>query len=144
MMHNAQDRMSEIIKIMMLVLLINFSNYTSAQTASAKLPLSVFLQLIDSTDRFEINHSTDFVHVDLPKNMHNTFLSYIKDESAIENPIFKSSIYYSFTLKSGKIINGDIYWNNTSSYIVFMIDGKKYVNSFTKDGVQQLKSLFKL
>ena len=58
--------------------------------------------------------------------------------------IIVQNIYYNFNLKNGKSINGDIYWNDKTSYIVFTIDGKKYVNIFMLTGAQQLKSIFKL
>jgi hypothetical protein len=110
----------------------------------AKLPQSVFIELITSTEKFEINHSVLFKHTDLPKQYHNTFLSYIKDSAATEIPGLKSIVYYGLLLKNGKNINGDIYLNDTQSYIVFKIEDKRYVNYFTKEGVAQIKSIFKL
>ena len=109
-----------------------------------KLPQPVFLKLIDSSAAFVINHATEFQHIDLPKKMYNTFNSYIKDSVAVEVPGLKSLIYYNYTLYDGSIISGDIFWNERIGYIVFKIKDKKYVNYFTRDGVQQLKSLFKL
>lgn len=115
-----------------------------SKVAYSKLPSAVFKQLIDSTDQFVVNHSTQFKHVDLPKRFYNTFLGYIKDSSSTEVLDLKSIVYYSFTLTNGKIINGDIYWNDTKSYIVFKVEDKRYVNSFAREGVTQLKNLFKL
>ncbi|MBK9792677.1 MAG: hypothetical protein IPP60_06145 [Sphingobacteriales bacterium] len=71
-------------------------------------------------------------------------MSYIKDSVAAEIPELKSVVYYGLTLKNGLKLNGDIYWNNQLSYIVFKIDEKKYVNYFTREGVTQLKTIFKL
>ncbi|HUM51667.1 MAG TPA: hypothetical protein PK431_07610 [Chitinophagales bacterium] len=109
-----------------------------------KLPRITFLQLIDSTDKFVLNDQTKFAHVDVPKSKYNLFLSYVKDSAVAEIPLVKSPVYYNFTLSNGTIINGDVFWNDKSSCIVFTTNGKKYVNFFTKDGVQQLKAIFKL
>jgi hypothetical protein len=112
--------------------------------AQQKLPISVFMQLIDSTDRFVINDQTKFAHVDVPKSKQNQFLSYIKDSVCNEVPNLKSLVYYNFTLNNNTIFNGDIYWNDKTSYIVFTTNGRKYVNYFMKEGVLQLKAIFKL
>ena len=112
--------------------------------AVQKLPLNIFIKLIDSSEAFVINHATEFQHVDLPKRLYNNFNSYIKDSVAAEIPGIRSLVYYSYTLKDGSIIIGDIYWNEKSGYIVFKVNDKKYVNYFNRDGVQQLRSLFKL
>jgi hypothetical protein len=127
------------------ILLLSLNIISFAKDSLAvKLPQSVFLQLINTTQKFDINHATEFKHVDVPKSYYNSFLSYIKDSVAAEIPELKSFVYYSFTLKNGAILNGDIYWNDQLSYIVFKIDEKKYVNYFTKEGVVQLKTIFKL
>lgn len=132
-------------KITLLFLLCCFCNYSFAQkTTNQPLPHQIFFQLIDSTESFIINHQTEFKHIDVPKKYYNQFTAYIKDSVAVETKGLKSLVYYNYKLTNGKFINGDIYWNETNSYIVFKIDGKKYVNNFTKDGVQQLKNLFKL
>lgn len=133
-------------KYLLLALLFFVNAIAVAQTtpASTKLPQAIFLELINSTDKFEINHATEFKHVDLPKSYYNTFLSYIKDSAAVEIPSMKSLVYYNFILHSGKVINGDIYWNDSKGYIVFKINNKRYVNYFTKEGITQLKSIFKL
>ncbi len=109
-----------------------------------KLPRLIFMQLIDSTDKFVLNDQTKFSHVDVPKSKYNLFLSYVKDSAVAEIPLVKSPVYYNFTLSNGTIINGDVFWNDKSSCIVFTTNGNKYVNFFTKDGVQQLKAIFKL
>ena len=109
-----------------------------------KLPTQIFLDIINTTQSFVINHQTKFEHVDVPKSKYNLFLSYIKDSAVAEIPTAKTLVYYGFTLQNGKIINGDIYWNDTKSYIVFKVDDKRYVNYFTKDGATQLKTIFKL
>ena len=127
------------------ILLLMLSNLANAQTAaSVKLPQSYFIKFITSTEKFDVNHSTEFKHADLPKQYHDLFLSYIKDSAAAEIPNLKSIVYYSLSLKDGKTVNGDIFWNDVKSYIVFKIDGKRYVNYFTKEGVTQIKTLFKL
>ena len=120
------------------------STQKTAKPTSQKLPLQTFMQLIDSTDKFVINDQTKFAHVDVPKSKHNQFLSFIQDSICTEIATFKSPVYYNFTLKNGTIINGDIFWNDKTSYIVFTANGKKYVNYFQKEGVQQLKAIFKL
>jgi hypothetical protein len=121
------------------------NNLANAQTAaSVKLPQSYFIKFITSTEKFDVNHSTEFKHADLPKQYHDLFLSYIKDSAAAEIPNLKSIVYYSLSLKDGKTVNGDIFWNDVKSYIVFKIDGKRYVNYFTREGVTQIKTLFKL
>ncbi len=117
---------------------------TSVKSAVPSLPHNIFFQLIDSTDRLVLNHSTQFQHVDLSQKYFNSFMSYIKDSTATEVPGLAPKIYYNWTLKNGKIINGDVYWNDAYGYIVFDIDGKRYINYFTAPGVQQLKSIFKL
>lgn len=127
------------------ILLLMLSNLANAQTAaSVKLPQSYFIKFITSTEKFDVNHATEFKHAALPKQYHDLFLSYIKDSAAAEIPGLKSAVYYGITLKSGETINGDIFWNDKKSYIVFKIDGKRYVNYFTTDGVAQIKTLFKL
>ena len=127
------------------ILLLMLNNLANAQTAaSVKLPQSYFIKFITSTEKFDVNHSTEFKHADLPKQYHDLFLSYIKDSAAAEIPNLKSIVYYGMTLKSGETINGDIFWNDVKSYIVFKIDGKRYVNYFTREGVTQIKTLFKL
>ncbi len=130
------------IKIVVLICALLTNESVIAQ--ATKLPQPVFLQFIDSIDRFEINHATQFKHIDLPKKYYNTFLSYVKDSVAVEQPGLETSVYYSLTLFNDKIINGDIYWNDAVSYIVFKVDEKKYVNYYTKEGVAQIKMLFKL
>lgn len=112
--------------------------------SDGKLPKPVFFQLIDSTVSLELNDAVQFAHVNLPKKFHNTFLSYIKDSAATEIPGLKSPVYYNWQLANGKIINGDVYWTGTIGYIVIKIDDKRYVNSFSNDGIIQLKTLFKL
>ncbi len=127
------------------ILLLMLNNLANAQTAaSVKLPQSYFIKFITSTEKFDVNHSTEFKHADLPKQYHDLFLSYIKDSAAAEIPNLKSIVYYSLSLKDGKTVNGDIFWNDVKSYIVFKIDGKRYVNYFTREGVTQIKTLFKL
>jgi hypothetical protein len=116
---------------------------TTAQ-AVQKLPLITFIKLIDSSETFVINHSTEFQHIDLPKRLFNSFNGYIRDSVAAEVPGTKSPVYYYYTFKDGSIIIGDIYWDDKTSYIVFKINDRKYVNYFSRDGVQQLRSLFKL
>jgi hypothetical protein len=111
---------------------------------SKKLPLNLFIKLVDSTETFVINHATEFQHIDLPKKNFDMFNSYIKDSAAVEVTGLKSLIYYNYTMPDGQIFIGDIFWNEKSSYIVFKIYDKKYVNYFSREGVQQLKSLFKL
>lgn len=127
------------------ILLLMLSHLANAQTATvAKLPQSYFIKFITSTEKFDVNHATEFKHTELPKQYHDLFLSYIKDSAAVEIPNLKSMVYYSLSLKDGNTVNGDIYWNNTKSYIVFKIDGNRYVNYFTREGVAQIKTLFKL
>ncbi|MFN8266876.1 MAG: hypothetical protein U0T31_02635 [Chitinophagales bacterium] len=116
----------------------------TAKTVAQKLPQKYFFQLIDSIAAFELNDATAFKHADLQKKYHDTFLSYIKDSIATEIPGVKSWAYYRITLANGHVWNGDIYWNDKKSYIIFTIDGKKYVNTFSRDGVLQIKSIFKL
>ncbi|MDB5227977.1 MAG: hypothetical protein JWN78_2170 [Bacteroidota bacterium] len=111
---------------------------------SIKLPHDLFKKLIDSTDAFVINHATEFQHVDLPKKNYDLFNSYIRDSAAVEIPGLKSLIYYNYTLKDGRVIIGDIFWNDRNSYIVFKIYDKKYVNYYSRQGVDQLRSIFKL
>lgn len=146
------------IQITCFVLFIGMSSLCIGQTSTSNkiklksslkiftpsLPQNIFFQLIDSTIKFEINHSAEFKHIDLPVKFYNQFTSFIKDSAAAEVNGLKSILYYNYTLQNGKIINGDIYWNETNSYIVFLIDGKKYVNYYKREGVQQLKTLFKL
>jgi len=109
-----------------------------------KIPMPLLIQTLDSMDRFVINDQTKFAHIDVPKSRYNQFIGYIKDSIANEIPGLISPVYYNFTLKNDKIVNGDIYWNDKTSYIIFTVDGKKYVNFFMYNGVQQLKSIFKL
>jgi hypothetical protein len=127
-----------------LLLLMSHVAYTQNTTTFTKLPQAVFIDLITKTVKFEVNHSTQFKHADLPKNYHNTFLSYIKDSVATPIPDLKSIVYYNFTLADGRIINGDIYWNSNDSYILFKIENKTYINYFSKDGIAQIKTLFKI
>lgn len=129
--------------LFVLILTCHFA-FAQDTTRFIKLPQSVFLDIITTTARFEINHATEFKHVDLPKKYHNTFLGYVKDSSATTDTGLKSVVYYTFSLANGKTINGDIYWNDTKSYIVFKIDNNTYVNYFTREGVTQIKTLFKL
>lgn len=124
--------------------LISYSAYTQDSVTYTKLPQTVFLDLITKTKKFEVNHATEFKHVDLPKNYYNTFLSYIKDSVAKPIPDLKSLVYYTFTLTDGKVINGDIYWNGVSAFIIFKIEQKVYVNYFTQEGIAKLKTIFKL
>lgn len=119
------------------------SKVTSVKVNS-KLPLTILNQLTDSTERMIVNHSTEFQHIDVPKKFYPTFNGYIKDSAVAELKSLKPILYYNYTLNNGKIINGDIYWNEQRSYILFVIDGKKYVNYFTREGVTQLKNYFKL
>ena len=127
------------------VLLLILNNFANAQTTdTVKLPQSYFIKFITSMEKFDINHATEFKHADLPKQYYDLFLSYIKDSAVAEIPNLKSVVYYSLTLKDGKTVNGDIFWNDTKSYIVFKIDDKRYVNYFTREGVTQIKTLFKL
>lgn len=116
----------------------------TTKTVIQKLPQKIFLQLIDSIERFELNDATAFKHVELPPKYHQSFLGFIKDSVGAEIPGLKSLVYYGITLRNGAIINGDIYWNDTKSYIVFKIDGKKYVNVYKREGVAQVKTIFKL
>lgn len=111
---------------------------------SQKIPLPLLIQILDSTDKFVINDQTKFAHIDVPVSKYNMFLGHIKDSAANEIPGLKSPVYYNFNLKNGKNVNGDIYWNDITAYIVFTLDGKKYVNFFMLSGAQQLKSIFKL
>ncbi|HQG38760.1 MAG TPA: hypothetical protein PLK15_06480 [Chitinophagales bacterium] len=120
------------------------STATTAKNVAQKMPQKYFFQLIDSIAAFELNDATAFKHADLQKKYHNTFLSYIKDSVATETVGISSLAYYRITLKNGTVWNGDIYWNDKKSYIIFTLDGKKYVNTFTRDGVSQIKSIFKL
>lgn len=108
-----------------------------------KLPLPVFLQLIDSSNKIEINDATAFKHVDLPKKYFNTFISFIKDTVATPQPKLTTKVYYAFTLNNGNIINGDVYWDDKHSYILFKIDKHVYVNTFTREGIMQLEKMFK-
>lgn len=142
MMYRLQGIILQFAGTVLLTSLLCISSVMVAQ--SAKLPQPVFIELITSTDKFEVNHATEFKHTDLPKQYHNTFLSYIKDSAAAEMPNLKSLVYYSLFLKDGKIIIGDIYMNDARSYIIFKIEDKRYVNYFTKEGVAQIKTLFKL
>lgn len=127
-----------------LVLLLNNHLFAEDSPVFTKLPQATFLDLISKTVKFEVNDATAFKHTDLPKSYHNAFLSYIKDSSAIPQTDLKSRVYYTFTLSDGRIINGDIYWNSTKSYIIFKIENKTYVNYFTTAGITQIKTLFKL
>ncbi len=142
MMYRLQGMVLQFAAIVLLVFLLCINSVIIAQ--STKLPQSVFIELITSTERFEVNHATEFKHADIPKQFHNKFLSYIKDSIATEIPNQKSIAYYSLQLKNGKTINGDIYLNDAKSYIIFKIEDKKYVNYFTKEGAAQIKTLFKL
>lgn len=151
-------KFTNLFQLICMLLFIGISYSGNAQTTTEKanninpnsekitstLPHRVFFQLIDSTVKFEVNHSAEFKHIDLPGKFYNQFTAFIKDSAAAEVAGLKSIIYYNYTLKNGSDINGDIYWNETNSYIVFLIDGKKYVNYYNREGVQQLKTLFKL
>lgn len=117
---------------------------TVTRPGNKKLPHELFLTLIDSADVFVVNHATESSHIDLPQKHFNTFNSYIMDSVATEIPGLKSIIYYHYTMKDGRVIIGDIFWNDTTGYIVFKIYDKKFVNYYSKEGVQQLKALFKL
>ncbi len=108
------------------------------------LPHLIFFQLIDSVDLFSINHSTQFKHIDVPKRLYDKFNAFIKDSTVNEVSGLESLLYYNYALLNGKIIIGDIYFNEKASYIVFKIYDKKYVNYFSKEGVQELKTYFKL
>lgn len=111
---------------------------------SVKLPHSIFFKLIDTSNRFVINHQVEFKHIDVPLKYFNTFNNYIKDSTVTPINGLKSLLYYHYSTKNGEIFNGDIYWNEKNSYIIFTINGKQYINYFSRDGVQQLKSIFKL
>ena len=154
MIFNQQYLFLKSSKIIGLFLLFSLFHYSFAQNSFVKkneikktiqpLPHAIFFQLIDSTESFIVNHQTEFKHVDIPKKFYNQFTAYIKDSVAMEVKGLKSLVYYNYTFANGKYINGDIYWDNKNSYIVFKIDGETYVNYFTNDGVLQLKKLFKL
>lgn len=131
------------ISLLVLALFFCWTGSLFAQS-DGKLPQSIFIKLINSAEKMELNHATQFSHVDLPEKYRNTFLSYIKDTTATEIPALTSQIYYSWQLRDGQVINGDVYWKDNMGYVVFKIDNKKYVNSFTKEGIAQLKSIFKL
>jgi hypothetical protein len=90
-----------------------------------------------------INDATGFRHIDLPKRLFNNFNSYIADSADTEIKGLKTWVYYTYTFPDGQFINGDIYWSDANSYIVFKIDSQRYINHFSRDGVQQLKQLFK-
>jgi len=139
-----QKSVTAIVLILMLFGVENMFAQTNSNVNNQALPHAVFFQLIDSTDKLVINHQTEFMHIDVPKKFYNQFTAYIKDSSVAEVSGLKSLVYYNYILKNGKIVNGDIFWNDTKSYVVFTVDGKKYVNFFTKEGVSQLKTLFKL
>lgn len=132
------------VKIFFFTALLLLEHLAIAQVMPSKLPQSVFIELITTTEKFEINHTTEFEHVDLPKKLHPVFLSYITDSAAADIPNVKNPVYYTFVLKNGKSIIGDIFFNDTVSYIVFKLDDKKYVNYFTREGVTKIKSIFKL
>jgi hypothetical protein len=144
-MYNTRVAVFKFTKTFFLVLLLLLFRFADAQTTThTKLPQSFLIKFITSTEKFEVNHATEFKHADLPEKYYDVFLSYIKDSVAAEIPGLTSIVYYSLTLKDGKTINGDIYWNDTKSYIVFKIDNKQYVNYFTREGVAQIKTIFKL
>lgn len=145
-MCNARFSITKILKnaLFVLICLISQFAYTQDSIVYTKLPQTIFLDLITKTIKFEVNHATEFKHADLPKSYHNTFLSYIKDSVAIPIPDLKSLVYYNFSLSDGKVMNGDIYWNESTSYIIFKIEQKTYVNYFLRDGVAKIKTLFKL
>ncbi|MFN8237823.1 MAG: hypothetical protein U0T77_06595 [Chitinophagales bacterium] len=129
--------------VLLLALSVTLPGNSIAQS-NGKLPRKVFFQLIDSTETMELNDAVKFAHVNLPQKYFNTFLSYIKDSAATEIPGLASPVYYSWQLKNGQIINGDVYWKENTGYIVFKLDNKKYINSFAREGIAQLKSLFKI
>lgn len=122
---------------------ISYSNNLPKPT-NTKLPHNIFYKIIDSTERFVINHQVEFKHIDVPVKYYNMFNGFIKDSTVMTVSGLKSLVYYHYTTKSGEIFNGDIYWNDKFSYIIFTIDGKAYVNYFGRDGITQLKNLFKL
>lgn len=135
--------MYKAVKYILVVLLVFVTQLSIAQQLN-KLPMTIFLQLIQQTEKMELNHATKFEHVSLPPKHHNTFMSYVKDSVATLIPGLVSPLYYQWQLKDGMIINGDVYWNEQHSYILFKIGDNQYINYFSRDGVQQLKSLFKL
>src|SRR5688572_4936651 len=94
--------------------------------AGKKLPHDVFRTIIDSVDVFTINHTTTTQHIDLPRKNFNDFTSYIRDSAAVEIPGAQTSLYYNYTLKDGRLIIGDIFSKDSTSYIVFKIYDKKY------------------
>lgn len=133
-----------IVAVLLLVGMQVVAQNTNGKTSvNEKLPIKIFGQFIEATDKFELNDANAFKHVDLPKSYYNTFLSFIKDSSVAEISGLKSLVYYRITLKDGNFFNGDVYWNNQSSYIVFKVDGNKYVNYFAPEGVAQIKNIFK-
>ena len=154
MIFNQQYLFLKSYKMIGLFFLCSLIHYSFAQNLPVKsievknatqpLPHAIFFQLIDSTESFILNHQTEFKHIDIPKKFYNQFTAYIKDSVAVEVKGLKSLVYYNYKFTNGKYINGDIYWDNKNSYIVFKIEGKTYVNYFTNDGVQQIKKLFKL
>lgn len=154
MIENKKYKLLFSTKLVLLLILYGCFSYCTAQDLTERnkitmlttqtLPHQIFFQLIDSTESFVINHQTEFKHIDVPKKYYNQFTAYIKDSVAQEIIGMKSLVYYNYKLTNGKYVNGDIFWNNTNGYIVFKIDDIKYVNYFTKDGIQQLNNLFKL
>ncbi len=141
------DCLKQRLKTLLIIVVSCFAYGTYAQASSAsiskKLPKHVFIKIIDSVSTMVINDATAFRHVDLPSRLIANFNSYIKDSAVSNVEGLKTKVYYAYTLQDGQILNGDIYWNDTKSYIIFSADDRKYINYFSRDGVEQLKKLFK-
>lgn len=151
-MKKASKRISELIQekrgsffLIGICCIISFAHAQSSSVSSRskKLPQRVFIQIMDSVSTMVINDATAFRHIDLPVRLIPNFNSYIKDSAVSNIKGLKSKVYYAYTMKDGQILNGDIYWNDTKSYIVFSIHNSVFVNYFSTEGVEQLKKLFK-
>lgn len=108
-----------------------------------QLPRSVLYKIVTQTNKFVLNSSTQFAHVDLPSNKYQEFFSFIKDSTANFIPDASNPIYYKWYLNDGSEINGDLFFKENKSYMVFKIDDKKYINYFMPEGLAYLKQIFK-
>jgi hypothetical protein len=111
--------------------------------AQQKLPYNIIEKIVTQTDMFILNSSTQFAHVDLPVGKYQQFFGYIKDSIATPIVGANNPVYYKWYLKDGSEINGDVYFKDKQSYILFKIDNKTYINYFMPDGLLQLKNIFK-
>lgn len=126
-----------------LLLIISSLFFTYNIIAQEQLPRAVLYKIVTQINKFVLNSSTQFAHVDLPSSKYQEFFSFIKDSTANLITDASNPIYYKWYLNDGSEINGDLFFKDNKSYMVFKIDDKKYINYFIPEGFAYLKQIFK-